>query len=329
MPMIDDLRSRISPDVRVDEPMSAHTTYRIGGPADFYFESKSAEDTCKAVKAAKELGLPIFVFGGGSNMLVSDEGVRGFTLRLTARNHRIEGTAVIADSGVPSGFLGMRAVEAGLEGLEWAVGLPGTVGGGIRGNAGMFGGEMKDVVESVRVLRDGVEEMLDNAGCQFSYRNSIFKSQPGTFIILAATFRLKPAADVAALKARIQQNLLEKRDKQPVEFACAGCVFANWRPETPEDLETLRRSLDLNKDEQIPLTAVGTVPAGWIIDRAQLKGMKIGHAMVSDKHANFFVHDGQATASDLVSLMAAVKTKVRNMTHGVVSLMEEIEYVGF
>lgn len=329
MSQLEALRAKIAASVRENEPMSAHTTYRIGGPAEYYFESTCADDTIRAVQAAKELGLPIFVFGGGSNMLVSDAGVKGLVLRLTARNYRVDGSAVIADSGIPIGFLGMRSVESGLEGLEWTVGLPGTVGGAVRGNAGMFGGEIKDVLESVRALdQNGVEQALLNAQCGFTYRNSIFKTEGG-HIILSATFRLRPTSDVAALKEKIRHNLTSKRDKQPIEYACAGCVFTNWKPETKEDLESLRRSLDLNKEETIPLTAAGTVPAGWIIDRAQLKGLKVGHAWVSDKHANFFVHDGEANADDMVALMAAVKTKVRNMTKGIVSLVEEIEYVGF
>ncbi len=328
MPLIDELRSKIAATVRENEPMAAHTTYRIGGPAEYYFESTCAEDTVRAVQTAKGLGLPIFVFGGGSNMLVADSGVKGLVLRLAARNYRVDGTAVIADSGIPIGFLGMRSVEAGLEGLDWAIGLPGTVGGAVRGNAGMFGGEVKDVLESARVLKDGVEQVLTNDQCAFSYRNSVFKTDGG-YIILSATFRLRPNADSAALKEKIRHNLTVKRDKQPIEYACAGCVFTNWKPESPEDVESLRRTLDLNKDEEIPLTAAGTVPAGWIIDRAQLKGLKVGHAWVSDKHANFFVHDGEARADDMVALMATVKTKIRNMTKGVVSLVEEIEYVGF
>lgn len=310
--------------------MSLHTTYRIGGPAEFYFESQSAEETAKAVAAAKELGLDIVVFGGGSNMLVSDEGIKGLILRTVASNFKIEGNKVTADAGIPVGFLAMRTVEAGLAGFEWAVGLPGSLGGAIRGNAGMFEGETKDVIESIRVLWYGQDMNLVNAQCQFAYRDSVIKHHPrGSVVILSAVLSLRAGADIEAMKAKIKDNLAVKRAKQPMDFACAGCVFANWRPEHAEDLESLRRSLDLNKEETIPVTAAGTVPAGWIIDRAQLKGLKLGHAMVSEKHANFFIHDGQATANDMVTLMAMVKSKVRVMTKGIVSLVEEIEYIGF
>ncbi len=330
MAMLEDLRSKISPKVRADEPMSKHTTYRIGGPAEFYFESHTAEETAKAVAAAKEFGLELFVFGGGSNMLVSDDGIKGLVVRTVADKFKIEGNKIIADAGIPVGFLAMRAVEAGLGGFEWAVGLPGTLGGAIRGNAGMFDGEIKDVIESIRVLWYGQDMNLVNAQCQFAYRDSVIKHHPrGSVIILSAVVALRPGVDVKDMKAKIKDNLAVKRAKQPMDFACAGCVFANWKPENPEDLETLRRSLDLNKEETIPLTSGGSVPAGWIIDRAQLKGVKVGHAMVSDKHANFFIHDGQATANDMISLMAMVKSKIRVITHGIVSLVEEIDYVGF
>jgi UDP-N-acetylmuramate dehydrogenase len=327
MPLIEELRNRISPDVKEGEPLARHTTFKIGGPAEFFFEAKSADAAVKASAAAKELGLALSVFGGGSNMLVSDEGIKGLVVKMANREFAIEGNEVRAEAGAPTGLVSTRSVDAGLTGFEWAVGVPGTIGGAVRGNAGS-GGEMKDVVTGVRALKDGAEKVLSNAECGFAYRDSVFKREPG-WIVLSATLKLAPSPDKEKAKELLLKLLLDRKEKQPIEYPCAGCIFTNWKPGSPEDLESLRKSLDLDSDEKIPLTALGTVPAGWIIDRAQLKGMKVGHAMVSEKHGNFFIHDGKGKADDIIALIAAVKTRVRNMTHGVVQLVEEVEYVGF
>lgn len=326
--MLDKLQAMISTEVKAGEPMARHTTFKIGGPAEFFIEAKTADDAVRAAAAAKQLGIPYFVFGGGSNMLVSDEGVKGLVIKMANRGLAIDGGKIVAEAGAPTGFVSTRASEAGLTGFEWAVGVPGTIGGAVRGNAGAYGGEMRDSIESVRVLKDGEEKIMANAGCGFAYRESLFKIEPG-WIVLSATLALKPSPDPEASKARLRQILLDRKEKQPIEFPTAGCMFMNWLPSGPEDLESLRRSLDLDKEEKIPLTAQGTVPAGWIVDRAQLKGMKVGHVQVSEKHGNFFVSDGKAKADDMVALTAALKTKVRNITSGVVQLREEVEYVGF
>lgn len=326
--MLEQLRATASPDVKAGEPLAKHTTFKIGGPAEFFLEAKTADDAVKAVAAAKKLGIPYYVFGGGSNMLVSDEGVKGLVIKMANRGFTIDGERVVAEAGAPTGLVSTRATEAGLTGFEWAVGIPGTIGGAVRGNAGAYGGDMAVAVASVRALKDGEERTLTNAECGFSYRDAVFKREPG-WVILAATMVLKPSPDAEASKAKLRQILLDRKEKQPIEFPTAGCMFMNWTPAGPDDLESLRRSLDLDKEEKVPLTAQGTVPAGWIVDRAQLKGMKVGHVQVSEKHGNFFVSDGKAKADDVVALTAALKTKVRNTTNGVVQLREEVEYVGF
>ncbi len=326
--MIDELRARISSDVRENEPMTKHTTFKIGGPAEYFFEAKTADDAVRAAGAAKALGLPLVVFGGGSNVLVADHGVKGLVVKMANRGFRINGDRVVADAGAPTGLVSTRLADAGLAGFEWAVGVPGTIGGAVRGNAGAYGGEMKDVVVSVRALKDGGDVTMTNAECGFAYRDSAFKRDRG-WIVLSAELALAKAADPAAAKASLKKILLDRKEKQPVEYPTAGCMFTNWRPSSTDDLEALRKSLDLGKDDKIPATAQGTVPAGWIVDRAQLKGMAVGHVRISEKHGNFFVSDGKASADDVVALTAAVKTRIRNLTNGVVQLTEEIEYVGF
>jgi UDP-N-acetylmuramate dehydrogenase len=327
MSLLEELRTRASKDVREGEPLAKHTTFKIGGPAECFLEAKTADDAVRAAAAAKSLGVPVFVFGGGSNMLVSDDGIKGLVVKMANRDFSFDGAKVRAEAGAPTGLVSARSVEAGLTGFEWAVGIPGTIGGAVRGNAGS-GGEMKDVVESVRALKDGEERTLTNAECAFAYRDSIFKREPG-WVVLSAVLALTPSADIERGKETLRKLLLDRKEKQPVEYPCAGCIFTNWKPGSDEELQSLRKSLDLDPEEKIPVTSQGTVPAGWIIDRAQLKGMKVGHAMVSEKHGNFFIHDGKAKADDVVALIAAVKTRIRNMTHGIVQLIEEVEYVGF
>ena len=328
MATIDDLRQRISPDVRAGELLAPHTTFRIGGPAEFFFEAKTSDDAVKAVRAAAELGLPFFILGGGSNTLVSDDGIKGLTLKMANRGVAVDGTKLTVEAGTPTSFASLKAAEANLAGLEWASGLPGTVGGAIRGNAGCYGGDMRACVETVRVL-DGAEvKVLTSADCGFAYRTSVFKREPGR-LILSAELRLRPGEGVEAVKVLMQKNVLDKKAKQPIEAHTAGCVFVNWKPQSEDDVRIVRRGLDLNKEEVVPFTADGSIPAAWIIDRAQLKEMKVGHVSISAKHANFFVNDGQGRASEVIALTSAVKMKIRDMTEGVVLLNDEIEYAGY
>ena len=328
--MIELLRQKISPDVRAGVPLAPFTSFRIGGPAEYYFEARRADDAVLAVRACLEAHIPYYILGGGSNLLVSDEGIKGLVIRLVNRGLAINGTKAVAEAGAPSGFVATRTAAAGLAGFEWAVGLPGTIGGAIRGNAGMFGGEMKDCVEAVRVLMpDGQDRTMTNAECGFAYRESVFKTLPGA-VILSAVLALRPEPDPAAVQARMRKYLADKAAKQPLDKYSAGCAFKNWKPLNLEaELPVIRKTLDLNKDEPVPFTKDGGIPAGWVIDRAQLKGMKVGHASVSEKHANFIVSDGQATASEVIALTSAVKMKIRDMTEGVILLNDEIEYAGF
>lgn len=326
--MINKLREGLSPDVRENESMARHTTFKIGGPAEFFFEAKTSDDLARAASVAKELGLRFFVFGGGSNMLVSDAGIKGLVVKAVNQKFTIEGTIVVSEAGVPTGLLSMRCAEAGLTGFEWAVGVPGTIGGAVRGNAGAYGGEMKDSLVSVRVWKDGAVVEMSKDECAFGYRDSIFKQKPG-MLVLAVTMMLAMSPDPVASKEKLKQILLDRKAKQPIEFPTAGCMFANWKPASPEELEAVRRPLDLDGDEKIPVAANGTVPAGWIVERAQLKGTKVGHVQVSEKHGNFFTTESGATADNVVALTAVLKTRIRNLTNGVIQLHEEVEYVGF
>jgi UDP-N-acetylmuramate dehydrogenase len=326
--MIDELRRQISPDVKEKEPLAPYTTYRIGGPADYFFAATTGDEAVRALQTAKKMNLPYFVLGGGSNVLVSDGGFRGLIIKMANRGVTVDGTKVKVEAGTPTAFVALQTTEAGLTGFEWAIGLPGTVGGAVRGNASMYGGETGRTVESVRCVRDGIVEELTQEQCGFAYRDSVFKRHPGC-VILSAVLALESSDDIEAGKERLKEILTKKKTQQPIEYPTAGCIFKNWQPGTPEEIERVRHYLDLGSDEQIPLTQNGHVPTGWIIDRAQLKGTKVGGVRIADKHANFFLNEGGGRADDVIGLIAVVKTRIRNLTHSVIQLQEEIEYLGF
>ncbi|MEA3249862.1 MAG: UDP-N-acetylmuramate dehydrogenase [Patescibacteria group bacterium] len=326
--MIEELRSKISPEVRENEPLAQHTTYRIGGPAKYFFVAKSGDEAASAVRAAGESGVEYYILGGGSNVLISDEGYPGLIIKMANRGITIEGTKVKVEAGTPSAFVALQTAEAGLKGFEWAIALPGTLGGAVRGNASMWDGGTAEVVETVRAVKNGETKDFTREECAFGYRESVFKKEGG-WVILSVVLSLEQAEDADALRDSLKEMLRKKKDNQPIEYPTAGSIFRNWKPGASEDLEELRKDLDLNKEEEIPISLNGTIPAGWIIDRAQLKGLKVGKVSISEKHANFFINDGDAIANDVIALIGSVKSKVRDMTHSVVQLTEEIEYVGF
>ncbi len=326
--MIEELRSKISVDVRENESLAEHTTYRIGGPARYFIAAKSADEAVAAVRAAGELGVGYYVLGGGSNILVSDDGFPGLVIKVASRGIAIDDTKAKVEAGTPSAFVALQTAEAGLSGFEWAIALPGTLGGAIRGNASMWDGETGSVIESVRAVKDGDVREFSREACAFAYRDSFFK-RDGGWVVLSAVLALERAADPEKLKESLKEMLRKKKENQPIEYPTAGCIFKNWKPGSPEEIAELRKDLDLNKEEEVPISLNGTIPAGWIIDRAQLKGLKVGKVSISEKHANFFINDGGAKANDVIALIATVKSKIRDMTHSNVQLTEEIEYVGF
>ncbi|MFC1638914.1 UDP-N-acetylmuramate dehydrogenase [Patescibacteria group bacterium] len=326
--MLEELRNKLGESVRENEPLAKYTTYRIGGPARYYVEAQSADQAVAAVAAARELELPYYVLGGGSNVLVHESGFEGLVVRMANRGIEIDGARVTAQAGTPTAKMALETTEAGLTGFEWAIGIPGTVGGAVRGNAGAFDGETGDAVVSMDVFKDGERLTMTKEQCEFGYRDSCFKHLPGT-VVLAATFELAQSEDRDAGLEKLKDLLRKKAADQPVDRPTAGCMFKNWQPESEEELKGLRGWLDLNPDEQVPVAPNGSVSAGWIIDRAQMKGTKVGKARVSEKHANFIVIEEGAETNDIIALMATIKSRVRKMTEGIVQLQEEVEYVGF
>ena len=306
------------------EPLARHVNIRIGGPADFYVEARNSEEIVQAVEASLADGLPFAVIGGGSNTLPSDEGFRGLVIQAANRGWSIDGSRVYAEAGVPSAFLARKAAEAGLTGLEWAISLPGTIGGAVRGNAGCFGGETKDVLASVDALRvEGGK--VDRAtyrpeDCRFGYRESVFKHNRD--VVLDVELELSPAPKEECL-AKLEAVLSKRKLEQPSDSPSAGCMFKNYEFKDESDIAKLKHRLEVPPE----FLAARRIPAGWLIEQEDLKGKRIGGAQVSEKHGNFLMNDGKASASEVLQLISLIKMKVRDDLG--VQLEEEVQLLGF
>ena len=267
--------------LRENEPMKAHCSFRIGGPADVFAEPGSAEELCALWTYLRAHGVPATVIGNGTNLLVHDEGVRGVVVHLGERFAAIrrEGDTLIADAGVTLARLATAARDAQLAGLEFAHGIPGSLGGAVMMNAGAYGGEMKDVVAAVRYLNaDG--ETAETTEPDFGYRHSRFADSGE--LILGATVRLAPD-DGAAIHARMMELWAKRSASQPLDRPSAGSTFK--RPATGY--------------------------AATMIDGAGLKGARVGGAQVSEKHAGFVINAGGATFADVTALMARIQEAVQ------------------
>lgn len=318
--MTESLRHIVGSRVLENEPLSKHTNFRIGGPAKWLVEVRSVEELQQVIDLAKTNKIPFVVFGGGSNTLASDAGFDGIVMKIAMRTYEITGTTVRAQAGVLSSALARATANAGLKGLTWAISLPGTVGGGVRGNAGCFGGEMKDRLVSVEVLRGGEVAKVEKVALQFGYRDSALKHTND--IVLSATFELEEG-DTRELKAELDDKLMKRKTSQPLDAGSAGCLFKNYEVKDDVELQRLAQKLDIPP----AMKSARIISAGWLIDQLDLKGTKIGQAMISEKHGNFVVNLGNATADEVVQLIALAKTRARNELG--IQLMEEVAYLGF
>ncbi len=283
--------------VRANEPLVGKTTLRVGGPADWYVEPATEEDLAVVVRTSQQRGIPLLLLGHGSNLLVRDGGVRGVvvTLRQPAfRSINVGEQTISCGAGTPLKEVARTACRHGISRFEFMDGIPGTVGGGLRTNAGAFGTWTSDVLESVRCMnQDGTIEERAVTGLQAGYRCSEYANNT---IVLAAVFRGTPAPGSLILE-RMEEFRHRRRETQPREPS-AGCVFKN--------------------------AAAG--PAGWLIDQVGLKGLRVGGAAVSRVHANFLINKGDATAKDMIQLIAAVRERVF-LSRGI-TLETEVEIVG-
>lgn len=286
-------------------PIVEFTSYKIGGPARYFFEARNLDELGDALQEARTRNLGIFILGGGTNLLMSDEGFDGLILKPKFGGVEISGNKVRAGAGVLMLELLEFSILHGLSGFEWAGGLPGTVGGAVRGNAGAFGGETKDAVTSVRSFDIETLQEIERevSACDFGYRSSVFKKGEGKEIILSATFALKNG-DKEAIRKAIQEKINYRRERHPLEYPNIGSIFKNVDvgkiPGTC--LPELKRVI---KTDPVPM-----VPAAYLISEAGLKGISFGGAMISPKHPNFIVNVLQAKASDVKTLIQLVKNEV-------------------
>jgi UDP-N-acetylmuramate dehydrogenase len=305
--LADDLRAVFGDRVRSKAPLAPLTTFKVGGTADWLVEASGADDVRRALVTAKRLGLPVTFLGGGSNVLISDAGVRGLVIRVRGGEVRsVAPDAVRADAGVTINGLVRWTINHGLAGLEAWAGTPGTVGGAIHGNAHFQGRNMGELVERVTVATlAGEVTDVPAAEMEFGYDTS--RLQRTGEKALSADFRVG-AGDPAALRTTARASLAYRKRTQPLESPSAGCIFQNPNP--------ARDRLP----DGIPFSA------GALVDRAGLKGAREGRAQVSTTHANFIVNEGGASASDIRRLIERCKAAVQERFG--VELHEEIVYLG-
>lgn len=253
-------------------------------------------------------------------MLVSDKGFDGIVLKMALREIRLSEHEFHVDAGVPMILLARKAADAGLTGLEWAITLPGTVGGAVRGNAGCFGGETSDYLVEATILSEGEVVVRKKSELQFAYRESIIKHTSD--VVLSAKFRLVPG-EISEIRARMEANLTKRKASQPLDAGSAGCMFKNVQIASAEEVQRIQLIVDLPSE----VITSRRLSAGWVIDQLDLKGFQIGGARISERHGNFLLNTGDATADDVVQLIAFIKTRARN-TFGI-HLQEEVQYVGF
>lgn len=292
------LENVVNSNIYMNEPMSNHTSFRIGGKADIFIKIQTIEDLKFVIKYCKENNIFITIIGNGSNLLVKDNGIRGITIQVDFEDIQIkeDENLVIVGSGVKLGALATILQKKSLAGLEFASGIPGTIGGAVRMNAGAYGGEFKQIVESITYIdNQGEINTIKNEEAEFSYRCSKFVNTND--IILSTVLKVQKE-DENEIENKMKQYLKSRKEKQPIDIPSAGSTF--------------KRGKDFI--------------AAQLIDEAGLKGYKIGGAQVSQKHAGFIVNTGDATANDVIELTKYVIDKVYEKYGKKLEL--EIEIVG-
>ena len=283
-----------------DEPMAKHTSFKIGGPADVFIKVDNIEELKETVDLSKKNQIPLTIIGNGSNLLVTDKGIRGITAKLNLKDIEIKNEnnkqIIKVDAGVPVGLLAQKLLKEEITGFEELSGIPGTIGGAVIMNAGAHGKELKDILKKVTAMDyNGNIHEFTNEECLFSYRNSRFQKEK--YIILQATLELEKG-NSTEIKEKMDEYMQFRKEKQPIEYPNAGSTFKRG-----EDFVTAK-----------------------LIDEAGLKGYKIGGAQVSEKHAGFIVNVDNATAKDVIELTDYIKEKIEEKFGKKINL--EIQIIG-
>ena len=283
-----------------DEPMAKHTSFKIGGPADLFIKVDNIEELKETLDLSKQNQIPLTIIGNGSNLLVTDKGIRGITAKLNLKDIEIKNEnnkqIIKVDAGVPVGLLAQKLLKEEITGFEELSGIPGTIGGAVIMNAGAHGKELKDILKKVTAMDyNGNIHEFTNEECLFSYRNSRFQKEK--YIILQATLELEKG-NSTEIKEKMDEYMQFRKEKQPIEYPNAGSTFKRG-----EDFVTAK-----------------------LIDEAGLKGYKVGGAQVSEKHAGFIVNVDNATAKDVIELTDYIKEKIEEKFDKKINL--EIQIIG-
>lgn len=324
-------------NVKTNVPMSQYTTFKIGGPAKYMLTVDHTDQLVAALQYLDTTGIDWCILGGGSNMLVRDVGYEGVVIQVRSSEFIVHSNLFTADAGVPTVMVAQETMKAGLKGFEWGVGVPGTIGGAVRGNAGAMGKEMVDDVHTVDVYKDGELVTYTNAECEFGYRHSRFKTSGE--VIVRVTLGLVPY-DSDEEKIESRKKMLEflkyRNDTQPKGFASTGCIFKNvdiskQSTDTSQQLLAEKNRMLLLEhfdegDEKVQqFLRVGKISAGWLVEQVGMKGSRVGGAEVSPVHGNFVVNRGDATAADVISLIENITQNVYT-TYGI-ELEEEVQII--
>ncbi|MFH1462550.1 MAG: UDP-N-acetylmuramate dehydrogenase [bacterium] len=300
-----------------DVSLKKYTTFRIGGKAKYFFSAKNKEELALAVKSAEEMNLPFFVLGQGSNVLVSDEGFKGLVIKMQNSKIKMQNEKskckIFAEAGALLAKLVKFSKNKGLTGLEWAAGIPGSVGGAVFGNAGAFGKSMDDIVKKIEVFETKSLKFKHYTAkeCSFNYRKSLFKRRKG-LIIFSITLGLKKG-NKKNIQKKIKEYLTYRKERHPLDFPSAGSVFKN-----PKGFSAAR----LGDEDK---SSSSSFAAARLIEKCGLKGKRIGGVKISEKHANFIVNLGSGRAEDVRKLMNLTKQKVKNKFK--IILEEEIRFL--
>lgn len=283
-----------------DEPMAKHTSFKIGGPADVFIKVDNIEELKETLDLSKKNQIPLTIIGNGSNLLVTDKGIRGITAKLNLKDIEIKNEnnkqIIKVEAGVPVGLLAQKLLKEEITGFEELSGIPGTIGGAVIMNAGAHGKELKDILKKVTAMDyNGNIHEFTNEECLFSYRNSRFQKEK--YIILQATLELEKG-NSTEIKEKMNEYMQFRKEKQPIEYPNAGSTFKRG-----EDFVTAK-----------------------LIDEAGLKGYKVGGAQVSEKHAGFIVNVDNATAKDVIELTDYIKEKIEEKFGKKINL--EIQIIG-
>lgn len=299
--------------IKESEQLLNYSTFGIGGPAKYFCFIDDQKKLIKLLKIAARENLPYFILGGGSNLLINDQGFDGLVIKLSNKNFRVVDNIIYADAGLALSKLVGGALAASLSGLEWAAGIPGTVGGAVYGNAGAYGREIKDNIFKIKVIKNGKLKTLKVRNCDFSYRHSIF--QQNQDVIWSIVLELDKG-EVDNIKDKINNYLKLRKDKF-IGGSNVGSIFKNIV------LTGGRLEIKNLPDEFL---AKKLLPAAWLIDNCGLKGRQVGGAKISEHHAGVILNVGGATTQDVIKLISIVKSKVWDK-FGIV-LEEEIKYLG-